>query len=625
MAFISGLPNKTDTPRRTAAGEKHLPIPDCGLTEVRVTPAGCKSCTKNETHNLTTWINHKIPFGDHRNENVPASKAILASDLDKIQSGLFSAWASVQNYITWYPSNVGGTANNMTQSVTYEIVSASGSTLTLKGRNPKNIAITSSVLNPDFVAPGLGEPRLQSEGKNILLPVGACVIFSKNSVAGSKGLQPIITAVSPPVSDTLEGVTFSVTCSCDISSAIAPYDLAFPQDTYYCQVHFEAISKQRWGNFQEFPETQFTIATLRFDGAGVHTLTNTNGGNARVLYPDMKNIAPWLFDNGPFFAQVKHTDGTITRVDGLTAKALMQTTQSGSGWVVTFDASGYSNVSTVKYYYCPEATENDKYRRSFSSCCSNSQVEKSGSYEHSGGRLCGDISASEFDTYEAECWQPDCDKFGLACMDTQYGVAPETAVDKLDGALLSSFWTRTPWAERKLLGSSAASAFTVFRPSNGGPGFGNLTGGYTNVTPVDLQAFTVTELQPAVFGNLIEWTDSGDDYLTIATGTWFEQGADNTGSGGPDTRFNGATYRAGMLDFGGGNPLGSGTYTENDRQPTKSGAQYIGKTNVASTYAHGGQDTLNASVEWSSVQSWAVDMKVAEVNDLNDEAQAVFV
>jgi hypothetical protein len=625
MAFVTGLPDKTDAARRTAAGEKHLPIPDCGLDEVRVTHQPCKGCQKNETHNLTTWINHRIPFGDHRNENVPTANAILAGDLDKLQSGLFSAWASVHNYITWYPSNVGGTANNMTQSVRYTITSASGNTLTLVGRNPKSIPVSNSVLNPDFVAPGLGESRLLSETKNILLPVGACVVFSGNSVAGFKGLQPIITEINPPVSDTLEGVSFTVECSCDISSAVAPVDLAFPQDSYWCEIHFEANSPQRWGNFQEFPESQFTVTKAKHSSAAVHTLKNSAGDDTRILYPDMKNIVPWLLDNGPFRAMVYKTDGTIEKIESTAAKALLNTTQSPSGWVATFDASGISDVDFVVYTYCPEALEGDRYKRSFTSCCSNSQVEKSGSYEHKDGRLCGDITASEFDTYEAECWQPECDQFGLACKDGQYGQAPAVAVDGLDGGLLSSYWTRTPWVERKLLGSSAASAFVVFRPSGGGPGFGCLTGGYANDTPVDLQDFSVTELQQPLFGNLVEWTDSGDDYMTVAVGTWYEKGADNTGSGGPDTRFDGSTYRAGMLDFGGGNPLGPSTYTEVDRMPTKNGSQYIGGCDVSSTYTHSGQNTTGAVVKWSSVQSWATKVEMDTVNDtLNDEAQARF-
>lgn len=624
MAFIPSLPSdKTDVPRRTDDGEKHLPIPDCGVDEFRVTHPGCRKCAKLGTHNLTKWINHKIPLESHRNSIVPVANEVRAQDLNKMQGGLFAAWAAYQNYITWYPSNVGGTANNMTQQVTYRVLSVSGSTVTLRGPNPKRLSVGNSKLNPDFVAPGLGEPRLIADDNVIALPAGACLKMNPPSVLSR--LQPIIEKINPPATDTLDDVTFSVRVSCDMSNAMQPFDLAQRPRRYFCQVHFEANAPQRWGNFQEFPESKFTVTVAKHEGAAVHALKDSNGNDTRILYPDMENIVPWILDNGPFRAMVYKIDGTIQKIEGTDAKTRLTTTQSATGWVVTFDASDLTDVDYVLYTYCPEANSNDRYRRAFTSCCSNSQVDISESYEHKDGRLCGEITASQFERYESECWQPECDNFGLACKDGQYGVAPRTAVDKIDGKLLASFWTRTTWAERKILGSAAASAFTVFRPSGGGPGFGNLSGGYKNVTPVDLQEFSVSELQKPGLGVLVSWTDDdGNDWLHVAPGTFYRAPYDFTELDGPKNLFSGGTPATGLYDFNGGNPLGSSTYTQVDRMPTKSGAQYIGNTNVATSYAHGGQNTLGAHVVWTNVQSWVTGVDLSTVTDLNTAAQNYF-
>lgn len=298
MSFIPDLSfTKTDVPLRTETGCRSIAFPSTGLDETKQILPGCKGCPKAAAHCPASNILVQIPFGETRYQRVPEDNRPLVEDVWKLQTAFHLLGYAAHGYIDdRYIYNAGlGTANNASQTVQYEIVGCGTNTLTLYGRNPKNITVGTSIINPDypFAAPNELRPtgisdeawdiqkygRLISGNKNQVLPVGSAVEYLNNVLANIS--YPLIKKVNAPVSND-ETVTFTVEVDQNCSKACTPYDAYFVPQKYFCRVRFEALSPANYLNVQKPAETSFTKAKVEISAATTHTFLNSE---IKLPYP----------------------------------------------------------------------------------------------------------------------------------------------------------------------------------------------------------------------------------------------------------------------------------------------------------------------------------------------------
>lgn len=562
MALVTGLDSsKVDASRRTAIeGAKAISFPQTGLSEQKVVVSECSSCSKVNTHCPLQALGIQVPHGESRYQRVPDSNRVTLEDINELQTTLHLLGYIHQGYVgDEILFNAGSGAANASDFVTYEIVSASGSTLTLKGRNPKYISLGTSTENPNWPgeAPSSLRPagisdaewdamkygRLISGSASQVLPVGSSVEYQYPSVLHQQS-YPLIEKVNAPSTDSLDDVTFSVVLDQNCSKADEPFDDYYPPSDgkYYVKIRFESSFPQNWKNIQEPKETAFTKKRIEVTEAGVIELKNTSGQSTRVLYPD--------FFDGAFTVQLIEQGGGTSTWSNAEIKSRLTTTQaSSSSWSVDFDLSDVdfdSTYSQLNIVYHPEATSADTYRIQFQGQCSNAQVDPSGSYQMDGDSRCMSPDASEFDNFDEVCWKPDCDGFALGTDNGVDGDEGETlgtlsfGPDSIDDSdWWSGLWHRADWfIKQQIAGTSAANNFKMIRPSNAGPSIQSLCGGWMDKVPEGYFAFREPYAEP-LFGKRFTMTDvDGNEYQKLVTGAFFLQSYDHTDDGGDSYEWN---------------------------------------------------------------------------------------
>lgn len=541
MTYVSIFTDKVNTTPRTEVGCKGHIFPTTNKTENHMVFQGCAGCAKLASHDRPCSMIGLTPNLSERHYDVPSTNQITAEDLMKLQSALY-----VTNYIingvpdgTLY--NLGaGSNNNISQQTTYKIISASGNTLTLEGRNPKLINSPISILNsnypfaaddslkPDDVTqeewdgtPGLTDGI--KYGKTIpsgiyhCLPVGSKILFAHPSCLFGK-LQPYIVNVNPPASTELEDVQFSVYCSCDVSNADSPIDLEYPAEDYYCTIYYYAVAPEKWGNFQSVPEDYFTKKTKEYTAEefyateGTVTLKNSNDVDSIVLMPSMGSPAMRVryqrTGQAPTFYNITDAKVNIT-VGGVTTVDLA-------------DVYQYIDLEWVKIDYCPLAINDDTYKIPFPATCSNDQVDYTDSYTMASGRRCMNVNCQKYkdgDYSPGECWQTaNADEFVLG---NETGNFPISEFQ--DSDYLSRLWSRCSFKiSQGVVGVSAYRNFFYERPTYGGPSIQELVGGFLDETPSGKHP-TNYPLFEAAFGQYMTYTNESDeDDHKIIKGT-FEQ------------------------------------------------------------------------------------------------------
>jgi hypothetical protein len=299
MAFAGLDKTNADTPRRTEEGRKNISLTNPGTTEHPIRPAGCVGCANESAHGVCQWLAYEIPVGNTRNQYVDSDSAITLAKLNELQNAVFLAHSSIHGgAITNAPYNAGtgATGNNASFALLYEITSASGSTLSLRGANPKRILAGSTIPDPEWI-PGSGDPRLVTNTFNTSLIAGAVVEFLAPSSLTGK-IKPLIKRINVPASDTLDDVTFSVVCTAPIGAATEHLDAAYRANAYYCRIHWELNLPQVWLDLQAYKEAQWTVASVTVDAPGIVTLKNGLGSDTPVIYPSMGNLDANAFPTG---------------------------------------------------------------------------------------------------------------------------------------------------------------------------------------------------------------------------------------------------------------------------------------------------------------------------------------
>jgi hypothetical protein len=519
LMFEIGDP-KSNVPGKTTAGRKGYRLAGlAGLTQQLDYHQGCKSCSKLGDHEPCAHIGYKIPVGEHRHQRRNASQGITAVEAITMRSALWKAHYLANGVLADRLYNLGEGANNVSQQRMYEIVSASGRTLTLKTintGNPKEINHGNSIINPDWpgIDPETGEPaaRLKALEDEGALQVGAMVVFEYPSVLGGK-LNPCVTKVNPPESDDEAGVTFSVEVSHSVNKARRSYDLKYPpaDGKYYCTLYYYFTAPESHPNYQEREETQFAKVSKTFlpaaVGAGPVGLTDSDGDPCRIILPSMQ----FLWHEVPVVALV--TDNGRTRIE----YPVPVTTDTGSGWATTVDLTEYDSetLEEVEVLYWAEAVDGDEGRRPFVASCANSQIDYSGSYIHdvATGRRCVNVDCDQFDSYRGTCWKPGANGFNLVSSSRM----PITSLE--DGSWQGRFWEDTTLTlEQGIPGVSSSRNFTFRRL--GGPSIGELCGYFFDVVPGGMFAGRERAHGPAL-GQLREYEpEDGGTRLLHVTGAY---------------------------------------------------------------------------------------------------------
>jgi hypothetical protein len=607
--MLSVPTNKEDLARRTEEGRKNIAVPNPGTGEHAIRPTGCADCTNRKTHAVCQWIGYELPHGSNRNSFVPEENRITAAHLNKIQQAVFAAYQAVQGLPINEPYNAGGGGNNATQAVVYEITGASGTTLSLKGRNPKRIELNNRRVNPEWLPGGAagadpvtGETsRLVNEERFTALPAGAVVEFLFPSCLAGK-LFPTVLQVNPPESDTLEDVSFSVECSSSVTNARV-HQIVGGRGPYFCAIHWEAFIPSRWLDLQAFSEVQWTVRQMTFANPGNVGLLDSLNNPTRVLYPSHGNHCAEIFEDGPITVTLT-TDGIDTELSSVTIESLLETVQIGEGeWTTTIDLSAYSADSAVVRFTCT-ATPLDSFRKPRLSQCRHSKTDHSGSYDTEGGQVCANTdNASLWGSFEAGCWQPECTGFDPDCSEQ------ETANDS---GFWSSLYSRANWLiQQGIAGVSSSRNFQLTKPSGGGPSLQGLVGSLENDVPIENLPYT-EEYKPPVMGTLEEWTDeNGDDQLIIRRGLFWAEALADQPDGGPDLRQAVNSPDAGLLSL-------------TNTLPSKGDTQWIGGTNIGSDWGHSGSNGLYAVVTWANSESYAVALPRVEDGTLSARIEGFF-
>jgi hypothetical protein len=362
-----------NVPPRTQEGCKGVVFPSIsGAQEVPLLLSGCKSCSKKTDHGLPCHdIGANIPYGVKRHQNIPSNQYASANYLMELQSKLY-----LYNYIvngiprdTLY--NLGfGTANNISNQLTYKILSVSGNRMSLRGRDPRIIKSPLSLTNTNWpdAAPDTMRPldmsdaqwdiakfgRLISSGIFSALPVGAAVAINIPSILYDK-VEPFITKIIPPtfpVTDP-DQADFDIELSADIGLAMTPFDSSFPPDAYFVDIFYYAIAPDAFANYQPPVEDWYSKNTLIINyedfaaAEGIIDLPNRYGDQSRVLHPSLGSLIVRYKVGNDVFNHYISDDNVIYLQD------------SNSTSIDLSALLDVSNISEVKINYCPQASDKD--------------------------------------------------------------------------------------------------------------------------------------------------------------------------------------------------------------------------------------------------------------------------
>lgn len=616
MAFVELGISKSDVPRRSAeAGRGSLAFPATGLTEHSFRLAGCSGCVKASLHDACLAIGVQPSVGFSRYGYVPEANKPTVADLNKIQSALAIAYYSFQGYVgpevRW---NAGG-ANNGSQSETYEIVSASGTTLTLRGRNPKRMQVGSSRLNPvwPFPDPVTGSTaRLIGDAVFHSLPVGAAVEFAFPSVLNEK-VSPFIVSINPPESDSLEDVEFSVECSVNVSNADEPFDEFYPPEDgkYYCTVRWEGLAPNDWKNFQAPAEEQWTARTVTFTTAEEHELLDTGGNSTRILWPGMIGRAVRV--------ALTLADTSVNELSESQIRAILSVTDDGTAsWESTIDLSGFTFASAAVSFWC-ESRSGDTKRLPFFGTCVHAQADPSDSYNTTGGHRCTAEESTGFANFTgAVCWKPSaCNRFAIGDAAESWGTLEFAPADFGDEQWLSNLWTAGAWVVvQGIPGISAVRNFSISKPAGALLGIQGLCGGFVDVVPEGIFP-AKAPLFPPSMGQRETWTDGdGNHYQQIRTGAFYAAPLDLTATGGDLLHWTvGTTPDAGLIAA---NVSGWGTKTDAlgetmDAALARLPHRLIGRTHVYN-YTQGGSG-LAVTNRLTTVEAIVAGFAIASAED----------
>lgn len=539
MAFIPDLTaDRENSPARTTDGLRWSCLPDTGLDELVERPAECFDGATLVHDDVMTRHGIAVPFGEDPDERVPGTERIDADNVRALFAAL-NILAHIHHPILYGTiHNAGDGADNYYQELTAEIVSVSGSTLTVAGVgwNPKRIQMGRSRLNPAWPLPdpvtGSGA-RIIYETEAFALMVLSEVQFLLPSVLAGK-LRPFVKSITMPESDD-PGATFTVELSNDCSFAKTPYDLAFPpaNGKYFLRFLCFAFRPARWPNVQPTGwahwKRRTQVVTSEDAAAAPVPLLNASAHDTRVLWPDMMPNAFRVFG--------EPTGGADVEIPNVQSR--LSTVQSGGGHVTTLDlqdlAATYESFTIV---FWAEAESGDEGTFPFPGRCMNSQSDPSGSYVHADGRRCTAVeSASGFGAFRGECWQPGggCSKFCLPKYRTENAVRPPT--DLVADNLMAAAICGTSWVlVQAAPGFSGPGAFHLERPSDAMDSLMEFAGGWAAALPIGLYAQRTPWIGPA-FGQLDEIEDGGNITLSLRPGAFVGRGNWTAGTTPPEGLF----------------------------------------------------------------------------------------
>ena len=250
MSFVTVATARTNASQRVAAGQGWSYLPNQSTwTETVHDLAGCATCTKLAAHGTCDLIGFAVPQGNNSWDTIPATKRVDYLTYRSVFQALWQLDYIFNGHIIGIIYNAGEGGDNATQEFGYEVTAVSGTTVTLKGPNPKRLQLGSSAPNPEY---GTGEGgALAITEQFFALRPGAMLRFLQPSVLADK-LSPYIVSISPPASNAAANVTFTVVVSANVSNARQPYDEAYPpaDGKYYASVAFTQFHDASWPNVQ---------------------------------------------------------------------------------------------------------------------------------------------------------------------------------------------------------------------------------------------------------------------------------------------------------------------------------------------------------------------------------------
>jgi len=478
---------RVNIPPRTEDGIKGLVFPQNeDFEEVRLCFQGCKNCPKQEAHSSPAY---DITY---RNQHNGKFKHFLDNPQHRIEARTahqIFAKLWLRHYVLYGVQkgtlfNLGqGTASNISNQVRYEILSTSGKTMVLRGRNPWKLGFPISKLNPEWpLVPG----RLLSEVGYIHLPLGSEVNFAPPSVLYEK-LKPFITKVIPPESRTEDEVEFNIEVSHSVNFARTPYDAKYPpaDGKYYCEIFFYGQSPIAVPNFQKKEQATFAWKNLYINREQLDALENTwmnlndkEGNPCRILYPNMGQNC--------FILIIYKIGQNPMRMSDEIAKTYLRTVDlEGGGWRTDINLVFEKidpTVFAVQIIYMPESTEGEEFLFLHQSSCSNSQIDYSGSYKDGVNNYCTNKSCSHYKEgkFKDQCWNPNATGFAIGDETNFVGqLGFPTPSDIQNQKYLSDIWSRSSFTFNQGMPSiSSHRNFYYERPVDGGFSIQEMTGAY---------------------------------------------------------------------------------------------------------------------------------------------------
>lgn len=521
---------------RAEFGRKGVVYPALADTtqERNHTLPACANCSKLADHGKPCCeMGRVVDVGDEVLDVVNPEEVAEAEFLHRLVMAIWATHFLAFGRPTWRPENFGmGTANNVTQGPTFEIVSVvSSRRLQIKCDNPLNMLTGYTVVNPEWPmeAPAELRPdwmtdeewnvtkyaRLIPQGKRHVLPICAMVEFAFPSVLAKK-LTPYVTKIIPGTSSAASGVTYDIELSHSVAYAMTPYDAAYPPSDgkYYGAFHYFSLVPEDFPNFQK-PETMWvtrkTITVAADDFAGTIELRDTNGDGCRVLGPTMGTNVLRVFYRRTSTGPVVMTDAEVT--------AALVVDDDGTGWEFSLNLAAllaFGDLESVTVEYMPEAVAGDSPVIPVQGSCSNSQRDYTGSYIHtsaftgagfgSATHRCMNVACSKFvaGKYRTSCFDPKATGFVRG-----YGTGSFPITNPRDSKWLMRLWSdATLIRVQGIAGVNSARNFWIER--KGTPSLQEIVGGLYDLVPQG--KFSRREpLNYPVMGQRREFTnDDGD-------------------------------------------------------------------------------------------------------------------
>jgi hypothetical protein len=539
MSFFQDLPDaRVNITPSVADGSKGVVFPSSSNTVENIPLPSCRGCALLGTHNSPcVQKGMKMVFGNSRNTGMPETNLISVDCINKFQSALWlmgyvNSGVPYQNYLY----NLGfGTANNISQQTAFQIIAANGSTLTLRGPNPKRIFSPISYVNTNFPfeAPrefipllGWSEAQYQANKYNRILnggfahslPLGSLIYFQYPSVLFQK-VYPYIEHIDFPVSDS-DTVDFDVRLSCSVSRALDPYDLQHPAAKYFIDVFYYYVKPEDFRNIQSSEEQLFTYKEKKVlvgdlvAASGILHLTRSDNANGKVLTPDT---------NGTIRLEYKESAGYSTYNDSV--YDLLTVDYSG-GYRSSLDLNALIAAKpTLEYVvvkYHPEAASGDTPLYPMPKTCSQDQLLGT-----EDGRRCTNQNCSKYvrgDYLAGNCWKTygtdnDADGFHSGVEGGNYYLQ-----NGLDPSLYNGWWnSETMQVVQNLAGESNYRNFSFETPAHRHPSLLGCVGGYHLQVPAG-KFSTRRPLFLPQFGQLRQYSDAEGTHLELVNGLYEARG-----------------------------------------------------------------------------------------------------